>query len=150
MNHLHIGYDRHDPFSYDFSFDIFQKLIQNLPSKKKCSAKSFSITDLGLHGVGNGVIQDIFWLAKFNPKREMKSLTETEQKTLYTISREELEKMAQLGSRSTEKDLFNKYGGYLVTIHKKSAGSFCPNCTTTIEKQSYLEGSIGFCPHVNL
>ncbi len=145
-NHPHIGYDRIDPLSKEFTIAKLEDLINQLPIKKKCSAKKFYITEPGLRGIGNGVIQDIFWKAKINPKREMKSLKNDEQKRLYDTTRNELRKMADLGGRSLEKDLFNKAGGYKSIMHSKSKGAPCPACKTPIVKQAYLGGSVYFCP----
>jgi formamidopyrimidine-DNA glycosylase len=144
--HPHIGYDRVDPLSKEFTFAKFENFIKRLSPTKKGSAKKFFITEPGLRGIGNGVIQDIFWNAKINPKREMSSLNKNEQKQLYDTTRKELMNMADLGGREIEKDLFNRPGGYKCVMHNKSNGKPCPICKTPIIKQQYLGGSVYFCP----
>lgn len=145
-NHPHIFFERIDPLSEEFSFSAFEKLINQLPDKKKCSAKKFYVTEPGLRGLGNGVIQDIFLLSKVHPKREMKSLSNEEKKHLYETTRTELQKMVDLGGRDSEKDLFDKLGGYKRILHSKAVNTPCPVCKTLIKKQKYLGGTIYFCP----
>lgn len=145
-NHPHIQFDKADPLSAEFTLEIFKDLIKQIPEKKKCSAKKFFITDPGLRGIGNGVIQDIFFLARIHPKREMKSLTLEEQKRLYETTRKELQKMIDLGGRDCEKDLFSENGRYQRVMHSKSVNTSCPVCESSIKKQAYLGGSVYFCP----
>jgi formamidopyrimidine-DNA glycosylase len=144
--HPHIDKNKIDPLSKNFTLTKFYEMIEQLPENKKCSAKKFYITDPGLRGIGNGVIQDIFFLAKIHPKREMKTLSQKERKTLYETTRTELQKMVRLGGRDSEKDLFGNNGGYQKVMHSKSKGTPCPECQTPITKQQYLGGSIYVCP----
>jgi len=144
--HPHIQFDKIDPLSEEFTLTTFEELIQKIPEKKKCSAKKFYITEPGLKGIGNGVIQDIFFLSKIHPKREMKSLTKEERKLLFETTRKELQKMIELGGRDSEKDIFDNYGRYKRIMHSKSVDTPCPECETLIKKQQYLGGSVYFCP----
>ena len=144
--HPHIPFDKVDPLSEEFTLKTFEELIKQIPERKKCSAKKFFITEPGLRGIGNGVIQDIFFLAKIHPKREMKSLTAEEQERLYETTRNELQKMVDLGGRDCEKDIFDRKGKYQRIMHSKSVNTSCPMCKSLIKKQAYLGGSIYFCP----
>ena len=143
--HPHIQFDKIDPLSEEFTFTTFEELIQNIPGKKNCSAKKFYITEPGLKGIGNGVIQDIFFLSKIHPKIEMKSLTKEERILLYETTRYELNKMINLGGRDCEKDIFDNNGRYQRIMHSKSIDTPCPVCATLIKKQQYLGGTIYFC-----
>jgi len=144
--HPHIEYDRVDPLSDEFTFEAFEKLIEEIPEDRKRNAKRFFISEPGFRGVGNGVIQDIFLLAKIHPRREMRSLSEEERKSLYETTRVELRRMADLGGRDGEKDLFNNCGGYKRKLHRKMVGEPCPVCETIIVKEQFGGGSIYFCP----
>jgi len=144
--HPHIQFDKIDPLSEEFTFTNFKDIIQKIPENKKCSVKKFFITDPGLKGIGNGVIQDIFFLSKIHPKKEMKSLTKEEKKLLYETTRNELYKMIKLGGRDCEKDIFDNSGRYQRIMHSKSIDTPCPACTSLIKKQQYLGGTIYFCP----
>jgi len=145
-NHPHIGYERIDPLSGKFTFEVFEKLIEEIPEGKKRNAKRFFISEPGFRGIGNGVIQDIFFLAKIHPRREMSSLSKEERKRLHETTRVELRKMADLGGRDGEKDLFDNWGGYERRLHSKVVGEPCPVCETPIVKEQFGGGSIYFCP----
>ncbi len=143
--HPHIPFGKVDPLSEEFTISAFEELINWLPKQKKCSAKKFYITEPGLRGMGNGVIQDIFFLSKIHPKREMKSLTKEERHLLYETTRNELQRMVNLGGRDSERDIFDHFGRYQRIMHSKAVNTSCPVCETLIEKQQYLGGAIYFC-----
>ena len=69
--HPHLFYNRLDPLSDEFTFEKFEELIKDIPEGKKRNAKAFFISEPGLRGIGNGVIQDIFFFSKIHPKRNM-------------------------------------------------------------------------------
>jgi formamidopyrimidine-DNA glycosylase len=144
--HPHIGYDRIDPLSDEFTLEVFEKLIEEIPGNRKRNAKRFFISEPGLRGIGNGVIQDIFFLAKIHPRREMSSLSKEERKLLYETTRIELQKMVDLNGRNSEKDLFDNWGGYKRRLHSKAVNEPCSVCGTPIMKQQFGGGSIYFCP----
>jgi formamidopyrimidine-DNA glycosylase len=144
--HPHIGYDRIDPLSDEFTLEVFKKLIEEIPENRKRNAKRFFISEPGLRGIGNGVIQDIFFLAKIHPRREMSFLSKEERKLLYETTRIELQKMVDLGGRDGEKDLFDNWGGYKRRLHSKVVNEPCPVCGTPIVKEQFGGGSIYFCP----
>ena len=143
--HPHISYERIDPLSENFTYTVFDKMIDDIPENRKRNAKRFFISEPGLRGIGNGVIQDIFFLARIHPKREMSSLTKEERKRLFETTRVELRKMANLGGRDGEKDLFDNWGSYIRIMHSKAIGEPCPKCGTPIEKEQFGGGSIYFC-----
>jgi formamidopyrimidine-DNA glycosylase len=144
--HPHIGFDKVNPLSEEFTFDEFENLIEAIPVNRKRNAKRFFISEPGFRGIGNGVIQDIFFLAKIHPKREMRSLSAEERRLLYETTRRELQKMVDLGGRDGEKDLFDKWGGYKRRMHSKAVNEPCPVCETPIVKAQFGGGSIYFCP----
>jgi formamidopyrimidine-DNA glycosylase len=146
VKHPHIAFERIDPLSDDFTYEIFEKLIEEIPENRKRNTKYFFISEPGFRGIGNGVIQDIFFLAKIHPKRGMSSLTKEERKLLYKTTRVELQKMVNLGGRDGEKDLFDNWGGYKRRLHSKVVDEPCPVCSESIVKQQFGGGSIYFCP----
>ncbi|NHK32395.1 MAG: hypothetical protein FK730_13660 [Asgard group archaeon] len=143
--HPHISYERIDPLSKEFTLEIFEKLIDEISENRKRNAKRFFITEPGFRGIGNGVIQDIFFLAKIHPRREMKSLTKKEQQLLFETTQIELQKMVDLGGRDGEKDLFDNWGSYKRKMHNKAVDEPCPICKTPIVKDQFGGGSIYFC-----
>jgi formamidopyrimidine-DNA glycosylase len=144
--HPHIGYNKIDPLSDEFTFKTFDKLIEEIPENRKRNVKRFFISEPGFRGIGNGVIQDIFFLAKIHPRRDMSSLSKEERKLLFETTRNELQKMVDLGGRDGEKDLFDNCGSYKRRLHSKVAGKPCPVCRTPIVKQQLGGGSVYFCP----
>ena len=144
--HPHIGFEKIDPLSKEFTLGVFEKLIDEIPKDRKRNAKRFFISEPGFRGMGNGVIQDIFFLAKINPKREMSTLSKTELKLLFDTTKKELQKMVELGGRNLEKDLFDNWGGYECRLHNKTTGEPCPVCQTFITKEQFGGGSIYYCP----
>ncbi|UCH32315.1 MAG: hypothetical protein JSV05_02750 [Candidatus Bathyarchaeota archaeon] len=144
--HPHIGYDKIDPLSAEFTFEAFERLIEEIGENRKRNAKRFFISEPGFRGIGNGVIQDIFFLARIHPRREMRSLSKEERRLLYETTRIELQKMVDLGGRDSEKDLFDTWGGYKRRLHGKVVDEPCPVCETPIVKEQFGGGSIYFCP----
>ena len=65
---------------------------------------------------------------------------------LYETTREELQKMVEMGGRDSEKDLLDKWGGYKRKMHSKVVDGPCPSCKTPIIKEQYGGGSIYYCP----
>ena len=53
----------------------------------------------------------------------------------------------ELGGRATERDLYNRPGGYLRTMDSKRVGQPCSACETPIEKIQYLGGACNLCPN---
>lgn len=57
-----------------------------------------------------------------------------------------LTEMTALGGRDSEKDLFGNPGRYQTKLSSKTAGLPCPACSTLIVKETFLGGSVYFCP----
>lgn len=144
--HPHVGYDKFDPLSEDFTFKDFNNLIEEIPENRKRNVKRFFVSKPGFRGIGNGVIQDIFFKSKIHHSREIKTLSREERELLFNTTKNELQEMVNLGGRNSEKNLFDDYGGYKRIMHSKTANTPCPNCETLIVKKQYGGGSIYFCP----
>jgi formamidopyrimidine-DNA glycosylase len=127
-----------------FSQDYFSALI-GAPEVSKLSLKAFLATEQRIPGLGNGVLQDILYIASLHPKRKVGTLKAAESALLYRSVVETLAAMVKAGGRDTEKDLFGQSGGYLTRLSKNSAGRPCPRCGAMIKKEAYLGGSIYYC-----
>lgn len=77
-------------------------------TNKNPSLKAFLATEQRIPGLGNGVLQDILYEAGMHPKRKLKSLSDTDIKTLYDSVKGTLKVMTDSGGRDTEKDLAGK------------------------------------------
>jgi formamidopyrimidine-DNA glycosylase len=135
--------EKPDPLSGEFSEMYFLSLFT--PELEKKSLKAFLATEQRIPGFGNGVLQDILYLAGFHPKRKVNTLTVEEKQFLYGVIKKTLQSMIDQGGRDTERDLYGQSGKYMTLMSKNTVGMPCKKCNNTIQKQSYMGGSIYFC-----
>ncbi|MCD7936157.1 MAG: endonuclease VIII [Tannerellaceae bacterium] len=128
-----------------FSREYFMGLIQKEEKQKK-SLKAFLATEQTIPGLGNGVLQDILYIARLHPKKKVQELTQEQKERLFQTVKENLKEVYQKQGRNTETDLFGKKGEYIPFLSKDTAGKSCNRCDSTIQKESYLGGSIYYCP----
>ncbi|WP_041138755.1 formamidopyrimidine-DNA glycosylase [Beduini massiliensis] len=133
------------PLHPDFTYAHFKNLLNE--QTLKLSAKAFLATDQRILGVGNGSVQDILFHARLHPKRKMITVNENELKCLYESLITTLKAMIAAHGRDTEKDIFNRSGGYRTLLSKNTYKSPCPVCHHPLCKEQYLGGSIYYCPH---
>lgn len=145
-NHPHLKKDAVSPLSDAFTFAYFNGLFDALPEKKRVTAKYFIISEPGIWGVGNGCLQDILYRAKVHPKRPMISLSNEEKRMLYQAIKQTLIEIVELGGRDSERDFYNRCGGYQRNLHSRMVGRPCRECGAPIEKIQYLGGAAYFCP----
>jgi len=128
--------------------DAFRALFDKrvLESKPNLSAKAFLATEQRFPGIGNGVLQDILFEAGIHPKRKIAALSKEEKNKLRQAIISVLKEMIRLGGRDTEKDLFDRPGGYVTLMSKNTVGKPCARCGSVIVKESYMGGSIYYCP----
>lgn len=131
------------PFSEKFE-EYFRNMLQN--SKQTMSAKAFLATEQRFPGIGNGVIQDILFYSCINPKRKLQTLDEARREELFNKTVSVLREMTDRGGRDTEKDIFGCCGGYRTKMSKSGLAAGCPVCSSAIVKETYLGGSIYYCP----
>lgn len=131
------------PFSPKFEA-YYRKLITE--SKSTLSAKGFLATEQRFPGIGNGVLQDILLAAGIHPKRKIGTFSDLEQDNLLYCIISVLGDMTEGGGRDTEKDIFGQRGGYRVRLSKNTLVSGCPHCRGQLVKETYMGGSIYYCP----
>lgn len=110
------------------------------------SAKAFLATEQRFPGIGNGVLQDILFSAGVYPKRKISTLDDTERRKLFNCTVSVLRDMTERGGRDTEKDIYGNAGGYTTKMSRKSLADGCPGCHGGITKESYLGGTVYYCP----
>lgn len=132
------------PLGNDFDRKYFDDLIAGL--SKDMSVKAFLATEQRIPGLGNGVLQDILFNARINPKRKLSTLTEAEKDTLYDSVKETLAEMTSGGGRDTEKNLTGEPGGYRSILSKNTYHEPCPVCNAEIVKEAYMGGAVYYCP----
>jgi formamidopyrimidine-DNA glycosylase len=138
-----VGKNKPDPLSDDFNFSYFASLLT--AEARGISAKAFLATKQRIPGLGNGVLQDILWIAKIHPKRKMSALSENEFATMFTTVKKTLADMTDKGGRDVEKDLFGKPGGYVTTMSKNGVNHPCPACGDIIYRMAYMGGNVYAC-----
>ena len=131
------------PFSDAFREEFDKRILESKPT---LSAKAFLATEQRFPGIGNGVLQDILFEAGIHPKRKISALSEKEKENLRQAIISVLKEMIRLGGRDTDKDLFDRSGGYVTAMSKNTVGKPCAKCGSDIVKESYMGGSIYFCP----
>lgn len=132
------------PLMDEFDRVYFQKLFSDSP--QNLSAKAFLATEQRIPGLGNGVLQDILFNAKINPRTKLEKLTDAEIENLYQSVRETLFAMVAQGGRDTEKDLFGCPGGYKTILSANTIDDPCPVCGGKIVREAYMGGNIYYCP----
>lgn len=133
-----------NPLSDQFDETYFEQLTAK--SKQTLSTKAFLATEQRIPGLGNGVLQDILFLAGIHPKRKIQTLTDQEKENLFGSIKQTLAHMTAQGGRDTEKDLYAHAGGYHTVLSKNTWQNPCPHCGGNIVRQTYLGGNIYFCP----
>lgn len=136
--------DKPQVLSDSFDDVYFMSLINDEQVQKK-SAKAFLATDQMIPGLGNGVLQDILYLARVHPKTKIASLSQTKREELFTCVKNVLQEIYRQGGRCSEKDLFNRKGGYIPYLSKDTVGNHCMRCGDYILKENYLGGSVYYC-----
>ena len=130
---------------FDDSFrSYFYRLLDT--SKQNLSAKAFLATEQRFPGIGNGVLQDILFVAGIHPRRKIGSMNDDEREVLFNSTIKVLKQMTDNGGRDTEKDLYCKTCGYKTILSKNTLSWPCPKCGEAIQKEAYLGGAVYYCP----
>lgn len=139
-----VAKEKPSPLTELFDESYFDYLLNC--SKQTMSVKAFLATEQRIPGLGNGVLQDILFNARINPKIKINSLSSQDIDRLYKSVKQTLSEMTSNGGRDTEKDLFGCNGGYMTVLSKKTLNEPCPVCGGFIARQAYLGGNIYYCP----
>ena len=91
-------------------------------------------------------MQDILWNARIHPKRKLQSFKDGEKENLYKSVKATLLAMRTQGGRDTEKDLFNRKGGYKTILSANTIKLPCSVCGSELVREAYLGGNIYYCP----
>ena len=133
-----------NPLTDAFDEKYFNELWNSV--KPTTSAKAFLATEKRVPGLGNGVLQDILFNAGIHPKRKLQTMSVREKEKMFRSVKSTLKEMKDRGGRDTEKDLFNKSGGYQTFLSNKTLSYPCRVCGSGLISQAYLGGNIYFCP----
>ena len=133
------------PLEDAFDENYWDRLIQS--AKPALSMKAFLATEQRIPGLGNGVLHDILFNARLHPKRKLETLSDDDKGRLFSFLKSTLKAMRDGGGRDTEKDLFDRWGGYQTILSANSwkRSGRCPVCTGELVKAAYLGGAIYYC-----
>jgi formamidopyrimidine-DNA glycosylase len=140
-----IALQKPSPLSMDFDERYFRNLL-SVPGTEKLSAKAFLATEQRIPGFGNGVLQDVLYTARLNPRQRLGELDDERRGRIFEAVKTVLREMADGGGRDTELDLHGEPGGYTTIMSRRTVGRPCPSCGHPVEKAVYLGGSVYFCP----
>ena len=134
------------PLEDAFDEAYWDKLLKS--SKPGLSMKALLATEQRIPGLGNGVLHDILFNARLHPKRKLETLSDDDKGRLFNVVKSTLKSMRDGGGRDTEKDLFDRWGGYQTILSANSwkRSGRCPVCTGDLIKEAYLGGAIYYCP----
>ena len=138
--------DKPSPLEDAFDERYWDMLLQS--AKPNLSMKALLATEQRIPGLGNGVLHDILFNARLNPKRKLETLTDEDKGNLFNAVKTTLKAMRDGGGRDTEKDLYNQWGGYQTILSANSwkRSGRCSVCAGDLVKAAYLGGAIYYCP----
>jgi formamidopyrimidine-DNA glycosylase len=144
--HPYAGTCGPSPLDSDFTeAELCRRLDRHAAALNK-PIKAFLIHSPNVAGIGNGYLQDILFRSRLSPKRRVSTLSAGDRHTLFLSMRETLAEAVRLGGRDSERDLFDRPGGYVPILDQRAVGRPCPECGTPIQKIQYLGGSSYHCP----
>lgn len=138
------GLEKPSPLTEAFDKAYFDHLFEQV--KKDISLKALLATEQRIPGLGNGVLQDILFNAKLNPKKKISKISDLEKEDLFHCLKVTIKSMTEKNGRDTEKDLYGNKGEYKTLLSKNTYKNPCPHCGDTIIKEAYLGGSVYYCP----
>lgn len=133
-----------DPLQDAFDWPYFKDMIQSV--KQNISVKALLATEQRIPGLGNGVLQDILFNARINPRKRLDELQAGEAEKLFDCVKGTILAMTLQGGRDTERDLFGASGGYKTILSAKTVKNPCPVCGGVIKREAFLGGNIYYCP----
>lgn len=138
------AYNAPSPLSDAFDQAYFDTLVA--ATAPSTSAKALLATEQRIPGVGNGVLQDILFNARVNPRAKVVNLDAEDHAALLASLKLTLKEMTTQGGRNVERDLFGNPGGYRCILSAKTWKEPCPSCRGALIRQAFLGGSIYYCP----
>ncbi len=130
-----VAREKPDPLTNAFDRTYFDKMLA-VNGGGKLSAKAFLATEQRIPGLGNGVLQDILFVAQIHPKSKMGKLDADDMDNMYGAVKNTLKEMTEAGGRDTEKDAYGTPGGYKTVMSKANKALVCPACGDGVKKEA--------------
>jgi formamidopyrimidine-DNA glycosylase len=137
---------RPTPIDPAFTWEYFDRFLDELIPLEKRSVKSLLTQDQLIPGLGNAIAQDILFRSGLHPRHLLQELTLPQRRLLFNSINETVAQVARLGGRSDETDLFGRPGGYIRLMDRNALQRPCPVCAGEVEKIQYLGGACYLCP----
>ena len=135
-----------DPIAEDFDFKKFKIA---LAKRKKGRIKQVLMDQKVIAGIGNIYSDEILWLAKVHPLKDISKLSEAELRRIYSAMRKILEKAIKVKGESISdyRRISGEEGGFdpLRKVYKRE-GMPCPRCGAIIKKIKIAGRFTRFCP----
>jgi formamidopyrimidine-DNA glycosylase len=131
--------DSCDPNVLDVSSEAFTlSALQGLiaaPQFAKSSIKEVltKYGSPGLMSMMGALAQEALYRARLHPKRKAASLSEAEAAALHRAIQETARDAIAAGGRASERDLFDRPGGFSPAVSSATEGQPCPVCGATIQ-----------------
>ncbi len=138
-----VALEKPSPLTSAFNEAYFDSIVAN--AKKTLSAKALLAAEQRIPGLGNGVLQDILFIARVAPRKKLQALSESELSALYKSVKSTLASMTAKGGRDTEKDLYGNEGGYKTLLSAKTYKNPCPVCGGPITREAFMGGNVYYC-----
>lgn len=132
------------PLDDNFDEQYFESIFRS--TTKNISIKALIGTEQRIPGLGNGVMQDIFFNARIHPKRKISTLSDLEKSDLLHCITTTVRSMTDKGGRDTERDFYGNKGCYQTLLSRNTYKDPCPICGDNIVKEAFLGGAIYYCP----
>ncbi|MEA2020614.1 MAG: bifunctional DNA-formamidopyrimidine glycosylase/DNA-(apurinic or apyrimidinic site) lyase [Patescibacteria group bacterium] len=134
-----------EPFK-DLTLKKFKKIVSN----SGAAVKNLLMDQKKIAGVGNIYANDALFLAKINPEKKAKQLTDSQIENLYKSLEQVLKEGMETGGASDQwyRDAYGRKGKYqrYFKVYGR-AGETCSRCGGKIKRIKVGGRSTFFCPH---
>ncbi|HLJ59042.1 MAG TPA: DNA-formamidopyrimidine glycosylase family protein [bacterium] len=129
-----------EPLAPTTTFEVFRRALG-----PKGAVKDLLCDQERIAGIGNLWAHEILFRARIRPDRKVESLTPTEARTLYRITRETLRQAVEAGGEPEFQDAFGRAGRYRLAVYG-AAGKPCPVCGTKVLGGRFHGRPTFYCP----
>ena len=135
-----------EPLEKDFTFKKFK---ESLNKRKSGKIKQILMDQKIIVGIGNIYANEILWISKVNPFKDLKELSDKDLVRIYKNTKSILREAIRLKGSSVSdfRRLDGKRGSFdgFLKVYKKE-GKECPVCKNKIKRDKISTRSTFFCP----
>jgi formamidopyrimidine-DNA glycosylase len=122
-----------DTSSEDFTAVALRRLLDMEQFRGNTIKKVLTKYDSpGVMSMWGAYSQEALYRARIHPKRKANALSDAEVSSLHRAIKDVTHEAIQAGGRASERDLFDKPGGFVPTVSQATAGKPCPVCGAVI------------------